>query len=114
MRLARSSLCAVLLERGEENLAVLIARASLPEILDSARDASALASLGLAEEDLLDLLPAVRGELPAAGAADAAEMARISRTVSERWSHLVDTWTSSLPNTQKVRCHDHAARPADR
>jgi alkylation response protein AidB-like acyl-CoA dehydrogenase len=44
MRLARSSLCAALLERGEEGLAVLIARAGLPDILDSARDAPALAA----------------------------------------------------------------------
>jgi hypothetical protein len=95
MRLTRSSLCAALLEQGEENLAVLIARASLPETLDSVRDAPALAALGLAGEDLLDLLPAVGGDLPAAGAAGAGEMDRLSRTVSDRWAHLVDIWTSS-------------------
>jgi hypothetical protein len=94
MRLARSSLCAVLLERGEENLAVLIARASLPDTLDSARDAPALAALGLAGKDLLDLLPAVRGDPPAAGIAHSAHNDKLSQVVSGRWSHLVDTWTS--------------------
>jgi hypothetical protein len=52
VRLSRSSLCSILLERGEEDLAVLIARADLPEILDSGRDAPALAALGLGDEEL--------------------------------------------------------------
>jgi hypothetical protein len=95
MRLARSSLCAALLEQGEENLAVLIARSGLPEILDTAGDGPALAAIGLAEEDLLDLLPAVGGDLPADGAAAGGEADRLSRTVSDRWAHLVDIWTSS-------------------
>jgi hypothetical protein len=81
------------MQQGEENLAALIARAGLPEILDSERDAPALAALGLAEEDLLDLLPAVRGDLPDAAPASA-ETDRLARTISERWSHLVDAWTS--------------------
>ena len=95
MRLARSSLCAALLERGEENLAVLVARSGLPEILDTEGDAQALAALGLAEEDLLDLLPAVAGDLPTDGAAGGAETDQVSQTVSDRWAHLVDIWTSS-------------------
>jgi len=95
MRLARSSLCAALLERGEDNLAVLVARSGLPEILDTEGDAPALAALGLAEEDLLDLLPAVRGDVDAAGAADGARPDQVSQTVSDRWARLVDNWTSS-------------------
>jgi hypothetical protein len=103
MHLARSSLCAALMQQGEENLAVLIARAGLPEILDSERDAPALAALGLAPENLLDLLPAVRGDLRVAVPAAAAEIDRLSRTVSDRWSDLVDIWTrpSSSPPTSK-------------
>jgi hypothetical protein len=44
VQLTRSSLCSILLEEGEENLAVLIARADLPEILDSTRDGCATCS----------------------------------------------------------------------
>ena len=44
MQLTRSSLCSILLENGEEDLAVLIARADLPEILDSASHAHGLES----------------------------------------------------------------------
>jgi hypothetical protein len=99
MKLARSSLCGILLEQGEENLAVLIARADLPEVLDSARDAPALATLGLGEQDLRDLLPAVSGDLLAAGAASTKDTAELSRTISDRWAHLVSVWTGTWNGT---------------
>jgi hypothetical protein len=89
MRLSRSSLCGVLLDEGEEDLAVLIAQADLPEILDSDRDAPALASLGLGEDDLAALLPAVSGE-PLTGRHGRDELAQ---AVSDRWAHLVSAWT---------------------
>ena len=97
MQLTRSSLCSILLEEGEENLAVLIARADLPEILDSVRDAQALAALGLGEEELRDLLPAVSGDLPAA---DSKDMAEVSRTISDRWAYLVSVWTGTWNGTR--------------
>jgi len=49
VQLTRSSLCSILLENGEEDLAVLIARADLPDILDSTSHAPVLADLGLSE-----------------------------------------------------------------
>jgi hypothetical protein len=96
VQLTRSSLCSILLADGEENLAVLIARADLPEILDSVRDAAALSALGLGEEELRDLLPAVSGDLPAA---DSQDMAEVSRTISDRWAYLVSVWTGSWNGT---------------
>jgi hypothetical protein len=96
VQLTRSSLCSILLEEGEENLAVLIARADLPEVLDSVRDAAALSALGLGEEELRDLLPAVSGDLPAA---DSHDMAEASRTISDRWAYLVSVWTGSWNGT---------------
>jgi len=89
MRLARSSLCSILLEEGEEDLAVLIAQADLPEILDSDRDAPALAALGLGSDDLAALLPAVSGD-PDTGRRGRDELAQ---AVSERWAQLVSAWT---------------------
>jgi hypothetical protein len=97
VQLTRSSLCSVLLEEGEENHAVLIARADLPEILDSTRDAPALAALGLGADELSDLLPAVSGGLPAAGSQETAE---VRRTLSDRWANLVSVWTGT-----DVRAH---------
>ena len=91
MRIARSSLCAILLENGEEDLAVLVARADLPEILDPVRDALALADLGLDSDELLTLLPGVSGD-PLTPAAPL-QSAQMSQTISDRWAHLVSVWT---------------------
>ena len=85
----------MLLERGEEDLAVLIARADLPEILDSGRDAPTLAALGLGGEELRGLLPALSGGSPGADGATLEEMARMTRTISDRWAHLVSVWTGN-------------------
>ncbi|HEU5393133.1 MAG TPA: hypothetical protein VFV73_45365 [Streptosporangiaceae bacterium] len=93
MRLSRSSLCGILLEEGEEDLAVLIAQADLPEVLDSDRDAAALAALGLGSDDLAALLPAVSGD-PVTGRRGRDELAQ---AVSERWAHLVSAWTVPPP-----------------
>lgn len=89
MRLSRSSLCSILLDEGEEDLAVLIAQADLPEILDSDRDAPVLAALGLGGEDLTALLPAVSGD-PVTGRRGRDELAQ---AVSDRWANLVSAWT---------------------
>jgi len=98
VRLTRSSLCSVLLEDGEEDLAVLIARADLPDILDSDTDAPALAALGLSEEDLHALLPAVSGD-PLTARPGAADTARLAQTISDRWAHLVSVWTGTSDGT---------------
>jgi hypothetical protein len=97
MKLARSSLCGLLLEDGEEDLAVLIARAALPDVLDSETDAPALAAIGLSEEELLSLLPAIRADPDkAAEAVQAAEQsARVTQTLSARWAHLVTVWSDA-------------------
>lgn len=91
MRLARSSLCNALLADGDEDLAAVLAAADLPDVLDTDRDADALAALGLPADDLVALLPAVTGDT--APALSPADMALLERTISDRWAHLVDTWT---------------------
>jgi hypothetical protein len=85
------------MESGEENLAVLIAQADLPEILDPVRDAPALADLGLDPGELRALLPAVSGD-PLATAAPP-QSARMSQTISDRWAHLVSVWTGTGDGT---------------
>ncbi len=88
MRLAKPSLINLLMEEGEEDTAVLLAASDLPDDLDSDRDAVALRALGLDEEDLLALLPAVAGTgLPSRNAA------ALDRTISQRWADLVADWT---------------------
>jgi hypothetical protein len=102
MKLARSSLCGLLLEDGEEDLAVLIARAALPDVLDSDTDAPALAAIGLSEEELLALLPAISADPgKAAEAVQAAEKsARMAQTLSDRWAHLVTVWSGAAEGSR--------------
>ena len=90
MRLTRASLCNLLLEEGEEDLAVLVARADLPDVLDTERDAPALAALGLDDEELRALLPALAPE--ALPATDETRDAAVRHTISSRWAELVSTW----------------------
>jgi hypothetical protein len=90
VELAKSSLCNTLLADGEEDLATLVAHSDLPDVLDTDRDAAALAALGLPADELLALLPAVTGRAAPATSPD--EMTRLERTISDRWAHQVDTW----------------------
>jgi hypothetical protein len=105
VRLTRSSLCGILLEQGEEDLAVIVASADLPEILDTSQDAPALAALGLSERDLHALLPAVAGD-PTAGGPGRAHATRLAREISDRWAHLVDIWTGSHNGKGRANEHD--------
>jgi hypothetical protein len=87
----KSSLCNLLLADGEEDLAVLIARSQLPELLDSERDAAALAEIGLDHDELVALLPAVTGD--GRGQPSGADAGGMRRTISNRWADLVSQWT---------------------
>jgi hypothetical protein len=87
--LTKSSLCNQLLADGDEDLAVLIARSQLPELLDSERDAAELAAIGLDGDELTALLPAIVGD-----GVESSDDARMRRTISTRWADLVDRWTA--------------------
>jgi hypothetical protein len=98
------------MERGDEDLAVRIARSDLPEVLDADSDGPALAALGLGEDELRALLPpllpatglpttvfptTVPGDAPSADGDGPADMAGPSQTISDRWAYLVSVWTGS-------------------
>ena len=78
----------MLLEGGEENVAVLLARSTLPEQLDTDRHLETLLEFGL-DRDHLDAVLRVT-----VGATTKPERDDLARTVSRRWSDLVDRWTS--------------------
>ncbi|MFC5751273.1 hypothetical protein [Actinomadura rugatobispora] len=95
MRLGKLSLINLLMEEGEEDTAVLIARSALPDELDLERDAAALRALGLDADELLALLPAVGGEAGHGPRRLSAEDgAALDRAISERWAGLVANWTA--------------------
>lgn len=91
VKVDRSALASVLLEAGEENAAVLLIRAPLPDVLDTDEDVGRLAILGL-EPDALDELLALAVE--GVGGNDGG--AQFEKTVSERYSALVASWPPRL------------------
>jgi hypothetical protein len=95
VELSKSSLCNLLLAEGEEDLAALVARSGLPDVLDSERDAEGLAALGLDGDELHALLPAITGDHGAEPQVSPDEMARLEQTISDRWADLVDGWVRS-------------------
>jgi hypothetical protein len=89
----KSNLVAMLLEVGEENAAVLLARSALPDEIDTAHDLHALLEFGL-ERDQVDEVARL-----AVGRRDDEPNTRrrrddMEKTISRRWADLVDGWTS--------------------
>ncbi|MGW6769661.1 hypothetical protein ACWGBX_04500 [Streptomyces sp. NPDC055037] len=93
MLLAKASLVNMLLDLGKENTAVLLARSDLPEEIDPQADSGALNRLGLTEEGLASLLPAVRGSAGPVSPETRAAMHAADETISARWASLVSHWT---------------------
>jgi hypothetical protein len=99
VRVSKASLAGLLLEEGEEDLAVLVARSGLPEEIDVDRDAATLAAIGLSGDELHALLPTNSGSAAGApaGAGPRNDMGRLEQTISDRWADLVTDWTGSSP-----------------
>jgi hypothetical protein len=95
MRVSKVSLAGLLLEEGEEDLAVLLVRSDLPEELDVERDAHALAAIGLTSDELQTLLPAISGDADAGSGIAVDEMAQLELAISDRWARLVSDWTGT-------------------
>jgi hypothetical protein len=92
VRVAKLSLINLLMEDGEEDLAVLIAHSDLPDELEIERDSARLAELGLTRHELHALLPGITGDAAAEPRIAADEMAQLEQTISDRWADLVSHW----------------------
>ncbi len=84
----------MLLEGGEENAAVLLARSTLPEFVDTEHDLDALLEFGLDREHLDELLQMTIGAAEPDDAATRRRRDDLEQTISRRWADLVDRWTS--------------------
>lgn len=94
MKVEKAALVAMLLEVGEENAAVLLARSTLPDELDTEHDLEALLEFGLARDELEEVARlAVVGIEP-----DDVNTRRrrdeMDKTISRRWAQLVERWQS--------------------
>ena len=91
MNVAKSSLVGLLLDNGEDDLAVVLAGCSLPDIIDLDRDRDTLCALGIPVDDVTpSVVSAASLTRHDDGGTVRAEL--MEATVSRRCADLVDAW----------------------
>lgn len=91
MRVGKPNLVAMLLEVGEENAAVLLARSALPDEIDLGTDVDALMAFGLSRHQLDEVNRLTVGAVQSEVARRRGDM---EQTISLRWADLVDQWVT--------------------
>lgn len=94
MKVAKSSLVAMLLEADEENAAVLLARSQLPDEIDTVRNLDALLSFGLDRDQVDEVARLMIGAIEPDDVNTRRRGSDIEKTISRRWAELVDDWVS--------------------
>ena len=94
MKVEKSSLVAMLLEVGEENAAVLLARSELADEIDTAHDLGALRTFGLEREQVEEVARLAIGAIEPDDVNTRRRRGELEKTISRRWADLVDQWKS--------------------
>jgi predicted NUDIX family phosphoesterase len=94
VKVEKSSLVAMLLEAGEENAAVLLARSLLPDEVDTEQDVDALVTFGLERDQVEEVARLAIGAIEADDGNTRRRRDELEKTISRRWADLVDHWTS--------------------
>jgi len=84
----------MLLEAGEENAAVLLARSLLPDEVDTEQDLDALVTFGLERDQVEEVARLAIGAIEADDGTIRRRRDEMEKTISRRWADLVDHWTS--------------------
>ena len=84
----------MLLEVGEENAAVLLARSQLPEELDTEDDLETLVSFGLERDQVDEIARLTIGAIEPDDVNVRRRRDELEKTISRRWADLVDDWMS--------------------
>jgi len=84
----------MLLEAGEENAAVLLARSLLPDEVDTEQDLDALVTFGLERDQVEEVARLAIGAIEADDGNTRRRRDELEKTISRRWADLVDHWTS--------------------
>jgi hypothetical protein len=87
VNVSKSSLVAMLLEVGEENAAVLLARSALPDEIDTDHALDALVAFGLDRDQVDEVARLTIGATDTRAGRDETQ-----QTISRRWADLVDHW----------------------
>jgi hypothetical protein len=94
VRVEKAGLVAMLLEVGEENAAVLLARSTLPDELDTEHDLEALVAFGLERDQLDEVARLVIGGIEPEDVNTRRRRDEMGKTISRRWAELVERWQS--------------------
>jgi hypothetical protein len=94
VKVQKSSLVAMLLEVGEENAAVLLARSQLPDEIDTDHDLGALVTFGLERGQVEEVARLAIGAIEPEDVNTRRRRGELEKTVSRRWADLVDRWMS--------------------
>ena len=94
MKVAKTSLVAMLLEVGEENAAVLLARSTLPDELDTETDLDVLLTFGLDRDQPDEVARLTIGEIEPEDVNTRRRRDAMDKAISRRWADLVDRWTT--------------------
>jgi hypothetical protein len=92
MTVGKSNLVAMLLEVGEENAAVLLARSDLPDEIDLQRDLDFLTALGLDRDQVDEAAQLTIGGIESDDENGRRQRGEMETTISRRWADLVDQW----------------------
>lgn len=92
MKVEKAGLVAMLLEAGEENAAVLLARGALPDEIDIEHDLDALLGLGLEREQVDEMARMAIGAIEPDDVNTRRRHGDLAKTISRRWADLVDHW----------------------
>ncbi len=92
MNISKSNLVAMLLEVGEENAAVLLARSDLPDEIDLQREFNSLVAFGLDRQQVDEVAQMTIGAVETDGENGHRQRAEMETTISRRWADLVDQW----------------------
>src|SRR5277367_6493635 len=92
VNVSKSNLVAILLEVGEENAAVLLARSNLPDEIDLKRDLDFLTALGLDRDQVDEVAQLTIGSIKSDDVNGHLQRGEMETTISRRWADLVDQW----------------------
>jgi hypothetical protein len=92
MNVRKSNLVAMLLEVGEENAAVLLARSDLPDEIDVHSELDSLAAFGLDRDQLDEMAELTIGVVGPDDESVRRQRDEMETTISRRWADLVDQW----------------------
>ena len=94
MKVEKSSLVAMLLEVGEENAAVLLARSDLADEIDTDHDLDALLTFGLDRDQVSEVARLAVGAIEPDDVNTRRRRGELEKTISRRWADLVEQWKS--------------------